>query len=103
MIGTKGVGKVLGGNGGKFQERTSSPREGVAHWRGASTAIFPLSSPLQLSNHHLLTYATQADLPACLFYAIKRSVAYQWVVDDQSFQLVINIFLVGAQPPASCL
>ena len=45
MIGTKGVGKVLGGNGGKFQERTSSPREGVAHWRGASTAIFPLSSP----------------------------------------------------------
>ena len=40
--------------------------------------------------------ATPAHPPFRLFYAfIKRSVAYRWVTDEQPFQLVINIFLVG--------
>ena len=71
MIGTKGVGKVLGRNGGKFQERTSSPREGVAHWRRASTAIFPLSSPtLQPSFANLCHPGWFASLPV-LFHQKK--------------------------------
>ena len=78
------------------------PPERVLH-TGEGRPLQSFRKALQLSNHHLQTYATQADQPACLFYAIKRSVAYQWVADDQSFQLVINIFLVRAQPPASCL
>ena len=38
MIGTKGVGKVPGGNGGKFQERESASWEGAAHQRGNDMA-----------------------------------------------------------------
>ena len=38
MIGTKGVGKVPGGNGGKFLERESASWEGAAHQRGNDMA-----------------------------------------------------------------
>ena len=56
---------------------------------------------------HLVTLPPQWPFPPSLplasqFYEIKKSVAYRWVTDERPFQLVINIFLVGTQQPASC-
>ena len=134
MIGTKGVGKVPGGNGGKFQERESASWEGAAHQRGNDMASsggtdppisithkraipawayigdtghglwmrnIPTKKPEGLTNHYpkanlcLPPKLLSPPSPLCLFCVIKRSVAYRWLTDEQPFQLVINIFLVG--------
>ena len=56
---------------------------------------------------HLVTLPPQWTFPPspspCLTVLWdQKSVAYRWVTDERPFQLVINIFLVGTQQPASC-
>ena len=62
-----------------------------------------LQPGLHISPCHIATPVAISPLPlASQFYEIKKSVAYRWVTDERPFQLVINIFLVGTQQPASC-
>ena len=56
MIGTKGVGKVPGGNGGKFQERESASWEGAAHQRGNDMASSGgTDPPISISRYSMIS------------------------------------------------
>ena len=102
--------RCAGGNGGKFQERENATclGEGEGALVIGMAAIGGADQDHQMLNsayHPVYDALPPLLTPSlfCLFYAfIKRSVAYRWVTDEQPFQLVINIFLVGTQPPVSC-
>ena len=101
--------RCAGGNGGKFQERENATclGEGEGALAIGMAAIGGADQDHQMLNsaYRPVCFALPYSPPLSprLFYAfIKRSVAYRWVTDEQPFHLVINIFLVGTQPPVSC-